>query len=175
MGDLGTLGGDASHGSPVAGFGGAEKGGQDGVSLLDQARQQLGESPEGSYTVKRVIRVDFTRDTSVASGTQAVTGVGFKPVSIQFIMANGSGADNAASIGFTTPAGSAKCLNTPDTGDTAGVWQTNSNVILYVESNTARYGATLESYDLDGFTLQWNKTGLPTATIDCSALCMAAG
>ena len=171
---LGRFGGSAPRRSnSPAGFSGSEGG--PGIGLLEQARQQLKESPEGAYIVKRVIRVDFTRDTSTASGTQAITGVGFKPVSIQFLMANASGADNAASIGFTTPVGSAKCLNTPDTGDTAGVWQANSNVIVYVESNTARYGGTLESYDIDGFTITWTKTGLPTATIDCSALCLAVG
>lgn len=101
----------------------------------------------------------FTRDISLASGTQAVTGVGFSPKALFFI-ANVDSLSTKPSVGV-------------DDATTAGGWGIRStfsavdysaNSIIFRTATSDDYLGKLSSLDSDGFTITWTKTGSPTGT-----------
>ncbi len=101
----------------------------------------------------------FTRDVSVASGTQAVTGVGFQPTAI-ICLANISGANQAswgASDGTTN--GCVLDFNSA----VAATYAINANLI-HVQFAADAYTGVISTFDADGFTISWTKTGTPTGT-----------
>jgi len=103
----------------------------------------------------------FTRATSTATGTQAITGVGFKPVYIYF-MYDDSGAAWEGGYGWTTGASeNYGCQNTT-------IQVTAAYCVYYNAAfgGSNIYTAVLSSFDSDGFTLSWTKTGSPTATLN---------
>lgn len=101
----------------------------------------------------------ISRDMTTASGSQAVTGLGFKPSMVIFF-AVGSG--NQVSYGVD---------------DGGGI---NANCIYYLSSTSANiyggqsiglytsvgveYSGKISSLDSDGFTINWTKSGSPTGT-----------
>lgn len=107
--------------------------------------------------------ITFTKDISVA-GTQAITGVGFKPYwGIIFARAS----TNMFSIGIF--AGANNTYTLLQIG--AGLWTYSTGYVshMYVDgSNYAR--AVLVSYDSDGLTLSWSIVGAPTGTANCYAI-----
>ena len=104
----------------------------------------------------------FTRDVSTASGTQAVTGVGFKPKAVIFI------------AGFTTPSGQTSIgfsdgTNHFDAYDNFGVladtWGViTSQCISLVFTGVNSYTGVVSALGSDGFTITWTKGGTPTGT-----------
>jgi hypothetical protein len=101
----------------------------------------------------------FTRDTSLASGTQAVTGVGFKPSAIQ--CHSGFGNNDKVSTGMDdgTTAVSLSRHATP------AYWQTSAGSSFRMTTGGADdYAGKVTSFDADGFTITWTKTGSPTGT-----------
>lgn len=101
----------------------------------------------------------FSRADLSVTGTQAITGVGFKPKTL-YIMGYRSGDGRTACWSFTD-------------GTTHGGLVNQSNVtvgsitrhafLIFLDldgSNDAR--AVLTSFDSDGFTLTWTKGGSPT-------------
>lgn len=103
---------------------------------------------------------NFTRDTSTASGTQAVTGVGFQPRAVIFL-ANQSGTKEM-SVGVDD--GTTKGCVYQQT--TAGNFGVNANAIVADESSGVNnYIGSISSLDSDGFTISWTKTGSPTGTL----------
>jgi hypothetical protein len=111
----------------------------------------------------------FTRDMTLATGTQAVTGLGFKPRYIMFfanVLATGQASigmgalPNTASNPF-----SAFTLNSR-TATSPGTWGVNSGVALAWQSASDYYTGTLSTLDSDGFTMSWTKTGSTTGTLD---------
>jgi hypothetical protein len=109
----------------------------------------------------------FTRDTSLASGTQAITGVGFKPRVVLFL-ASISGAVGEMSIGLDD-------LVTPTTlldnyGGSANSYSNNPVSISLNQNNVATYKGVISSFDNDGFTLSWTKAGAKTGTMSVSYL-----
>lgn len=118
--------------------------------------------------------VSATYDLSTASGTQAVTGVGFKPRAVIALAAKSSG-DNAASIGVMAGTGAgadnAALLTRDDV--TADTWGIGSNVFIdYVQGASDEAFSTISSMDSDGFTLTWTKVGSPTGTLQMRFLCI---
>lgn len=103
----------------------------------------------------------FTRDVSTASGNQAVTGVGFEP---DLIMVFGGSTGNSwftfagASDGST--AGSIQD-NGPVNG---GSYSVTADLLKFIQSGSDNYVGALNSFDADGFTIGWTKTGSPTGT-----------
>jgi len=101
-----------------------------------------------------------TKNIADASTTQAVTGVGFKPTQVIFFtVVDGGGAlwsvgfDNATnSIGFGGVGGTTSMAHN---GSTAAIIRTDG-------SNSQ--GGKISSFDADGFTITWTKTGTPTGT-----------
>lgn len=117
----------------------------------------------------------FTRDTTLATGTQAITGVGFRPRSVIFFMAQpGTG---EASFGFsdnnlTQTSGENYCVNSR-TATSAGTFYSNSAAIFSYESSGDYYSGSIDTLDSDGFTINWTKTGSPSGTIEIAYLALA--
>jgi hypothetical protein len=101
----------------------------------------------------------FTRDTATASGSQAITGVGFRPKAVVFLASQGS--TKEMSVGFSD-ASSNLCIFQQST---AGNFTTNSAAITLDESTgVSAYVGSISSFDSDGFTISWTRTGTPTGT-----------
>lgn len=104
----------------------------------------------------------FTRDMSVATGTQAVTGVGFQPRFI-FGIASIAGGGTEMSIGFsnaTTNGCAAWGHNV-----TANSWFRNGPFVVMYQTGAIFYVGSVQSLDSDGFTMSWTKTGAKTGTV----------
>ncbi len=103
----------------------------------------------------------FTRNISTASGTQAITGIGFVPTIVLFM--GGRGQLQRASIGFddATTAYSFNAYVLDNTVDTF-----NNTQSLHVFTGLSdSYGGKINSMDADGFTIGWTKAGSPTGTL----------
>jgi len=103
---------------------------------------------------------EFSRGMTVASGTQAITGLGFKPSYVLFTAS--VGASNAFTIGFDN--GSIrKVLYVVDAiaGNFTGSGA--RSISLYTASANQQW-AIIQSFDSDGFTLSWTKVNSPTGT-----------
>jgi len=104
----------------------------------------------------------FTRDVSLASGTQVITGVGFKPKRVFFQMALTSTVASISSAGWDD--GSSRfCvydnhLSTADSNAISG----NFSIIL---STANSYTGLITALSSDGFTITWTRNGAPTGTI----------
>jgi len=113
--------------------------------------------------------VRFTRDTSLATGTQAVSGVGFRPSAIIFIKVK-SPSTGTYSVGFDD-------LVTPDSVfDTHNVvadsWeQSFSFSLVDHQGSSIVYNGLVQSFDADGFTISWARVGATTGITFVKALC----
>ena len=105
----------------------------------------------------RFIVGTFDRDMTAVTGGVSYTGVGFTPKAIIFL-----GTDNAitGSWGFSDDTTEGIVFN--DDGTTT--LSTDTVAIRISEGVGARQVATVSSFDSDGFTLSWTKTGTPTGT-----------
>ena len=102
----------------------------------------------------------FFRNSGSASGTQAITGVGFRPSTIIFFAAIDT--LDCQSIGFTDAA-TGRCLwmdNVYATG--GGSYAFAVYYIRTIAGNGALHTAAIASMDADGFTLNWTRTNYGT-------------
>jgi hypothetical protein len=115
--------------------------------------------------------VSFTRDLSLASGTQAVTGAGFTPKAV-FIIGGQQSASASASNGISD--GTTNRAFSTNGNATTTFWTPANDVITIYTSptNPDRQRAVIASMDADGFTLTWTKNNTPTGTGQFYALCM---
>lgn len=107
--------------------------------------------------------INFTRDLSLATSPYAITGAGFKPTSIE-VRNSSSGVTYSSgwSDGTTSGATWQVAANTVSTG---------SSNIGYAAVDGSNYQAvTLTSFDVDGATLTFTKTGSPTGTENFTVL-----
>lgn len=156
MTGLGRFGGSESSGPRAPSGGGTEY-----AKGLRSGREELYESPEGSFTVARVKAGEFTRDTTTASGTQAITGVGFKPYAVIFLMAEDGGKE--ASIGVDDGTNAFSIFANDNI--TADTWSASGGESIAGNDSAGNgYTGDIASLDLDGFTINWVKTGTPTGT-----------
>ena len=107
----------------------------------------------------------FTRDISLATGNQSITGVGFKPRAVVLLL-GGSGGTSTLSAGFSDAAGAGCFAN--NYGGTGGTFATLPNAAFAIAAGGA--GANYASagvltMDSDGFTIPWTKAGSPTGTV----------
>lgn len=117
------------------------------------------------YTDTRYYVGSFTRDMSVASGTQAITGVGFSPKTIIFFAGRDGGGGNG--IGF-------------DDGTTANAWGRataassfdlhTTQSIYQQETVGGPYTGKINSFDADGYTIIWVRNGAITGTLTINYL-----
>ncbi len=108
----------------------------------------------------------FTRDTSIASGKQIISGIGFTAGSI--IFAGGQNATNEATmIGFSTGTAGANNMNQYDNSLATGGFaaQENTWAIECFESSTKYYLGAVSVISPDSFTITWLRGSTPTGTI----------
>ena len=105
----------------------------------------------------------FTRDMSLTSGTQTITGVGFTPRAVLFL-AGIQGAIGKTSIGFQV-ANSRGALYDMN-NNVAGTWGIQPFAI-YCQSGAgnAAYNGSISTYNSDGFTITWMHGDAITGTL----------
>ena len=97
-------------------------------------------------------------DISTATGDQSITGLGGTPTSLSLF----GGVTGSSFGGATWGLGNVANQFAMYTGVT---WQQSITAIAIVESGSGdRNTAVIKSFDADGFTLTWTKTGSPTGT-----------
>jgi hypothetical protein len=104
----------------------------------------------------------FSRDATTASGTQAVTGVGFAPTFVLFFATiNGT---SPASWGFMTALNNFGIFD--DDANAAGTHGVASNRSIYIShAGAAAVTFDFNAFGADGFTFDVIKTNSPTGTI----------
>lgn len=104
---------------------------------------------------------NFTRDLSTASGTQVITGVGFRPRAVIFVGGVNGGFPFSAGLDDGTSTG----MVASDYVDSVGTYflRTNSSIGL-AQVAGGNQVANITSFSSDGFTLTWTKSGAPTTT-----------
>ena len=104
----------------------------------------------------------FTKDTADATGTSAITGVGFAPKALIFFM-NVSGQDE---MSFGLADGSSSGMVADQNGQQADdYYSTTGRIIQAIQAGNVEYAGVLNSLDSDGFTIGWTKTGAKTGTM----------
>jgi hypothetical protein len=112
--------------------------------------------------------ITLARDLTVAGGSVAYTGVGFKPTALIAIGGEAVGYTYTTYGGLADNAGTGRSLF----GTTAAPSPT-ANFLLFSDAGVANFqAANVASYDVDGFTLTWLKTGSPTGTATVYVLCL---
>ncbi len=122
--------------------------------------------------------ISITRVLSAAAGNVSYTGVGFQPTALELsCMLGDTGGDLALSQGYTdsSKAGIATLIGVNMAAVTTSV--ANGAFAIYCGFNNGNAGtnfqtAVVASYDADGFTLTWAKTGSPTNTATVNILCL---
>ena len=132
------------------------------ISLQQMVQFRLGEPPLNILMF--VLKIgSFTIDMTTASGTQAVTGLGFSPKSLHFTAAVDGGTwlshgldDGTTHIGWSYIVASSS--------NNSNYWNTTS-INNYDGAGVTMYQGYVSSLDADGFTITWTKTGSPTGVM----------
>jgi hypothetical protein len=102
----------------------------------------------------------FTRNLDAASGAQVVTGVGFRPTSVEFFASVDTSSVRSVGACDASSAIRNRCLST----DAAGANHSSADCIRIIKDTAGNeQKAVLASFDADGFTLTWTKVGAPPA------------
>lgn len=105
----------------------------------------------------------FTRDMTTASGTQAVTGVGFTPTAIIFFGAETADVEATWGIDDGTTA--------KDVNKEATNFQNDGSFSITIDEGSSNtYQGKINSFDADGFTITWTKGGAPSGTLTANYL-----
>ena len=105
----------------------------------------------------------FTRDVSTASGTQAITGVGFEPDFIIFF--SGITSSSAQSWSMAGQSGNTKMVIWDNHVVSADTYQTRTDYAVGILTGVSdNYLGNVSTWDADGFTMTWTKAGSPTGT-----------
>jgi len=120
-----------------------------------------------AYADTRSKVITSIRSIAGTSGDVAYTGVGFVPTSIIAFV----------SVAGTTIIGSGVADSAKGSGSIEQTYQGNAgsdttNFIDILTASGAGQSAIVKSYDADGFTLTWTKTGADTGTITLIFLCL---
>lgn len=106
----------------------------------------------------RTARGTTTRTPAAGTGTEAITGVGFKPKLVILLLSNGAGASNAFAVTFFSEVDYGAGVRQSTSGlAEAGNFGETSN--MAITDLTNGYGVDVNSFDSDGFTLGWTKVG----------------
>jgi len=145
-----------------------------GDSLVGTAAATAAALAIGAANTKRFVNADgdgqdwavgikngsISRDTATATGTQAITGVGFKPSAVIFIAVVPGTSE--VSIGFDNGTINDCIYNYYSTAP--GDWYGGAFSIFLSQTDPINYGGMISSLDADGFTISWTKTGAKTGT-----------
>jgi len=162
--DITSLTGLTTALSAAQGGTGITSPGTSGNVLTSNGTAWTSAAPTAGLTTKRVIA---TRDMTLASGTQSITGAGFRPTAV--IVYNVVQSTNKMSINFADSAGGTAGVK-DDSANIADNW-TSLNSFADLGS-TDEQVATFTSYDADGITINWTKFGSPTGTCYLNILFM---
>jgi len=131
-------------------------------------------SGDMSYANTRFKVIGFSINTTTATGTQAVTGVGFTPKAIIFT-AQQQTTREASFVGFDVSGGKGVVY---DAAASAGTYDgyldggaTRPSIYDEETSGAKFYSGNVQSYDADGFTVSWTKNSTPTGTLAVLAIC----
>lgn len=103
----------------------------------------------------------FSRDVSLASGSQAVTGIGFMPKMV--VLFGGINNSSATSWGASNVSSNLSIYN--NGALTANTWGVIASFVGVIEQGGGnQYLGVLASLDADGFTVSWTRNGAPTGT-----------
>jgi hypothetical protein len=111
----------------------------------------------------------ITRDMTLATGSVSYTGVGFRPTSLQAFGANTTLGTNNAVNGYCDSALGQAALRAGSASP--GQWQYLASVLIYMGSDGAHQTFAVTSFDADGFTGTWTRTGSPGGTQSMAILC----
>lgn len=111
--------------------------------------------------------ITATRDMTAGSGSVAYTGVGFQPTAILAIGII-QGGSYYSSLGVVDSTGSSS--DTSIQFGTAG-GANQASLLKISTAGSTEQTADFTSFDADGFTLAWTKTGSPTGTAYLTFLC----
>ena len=160
-----TLGSDQTYTLPVTGgtFPMAPTGvGAANLKLFTNAAASANEWALG------IKYLTTTYDTATATGTVAYTGVGFKP-SVIFCMAV---VNSTQQYSWGVASADSTGLGIGSQGAAAGGQQCqNLFIYLFQTSATIYTNATLQSFDTDGFTVSYTKTGAKSGSAQLMFLC----
>ena len=107
----------------------------------------------------------FSRDMSLASGSQVVTGFGFTPRYVDFEAMLASDWIGQQSQGWDNGGVSSLSFYSQH-NDTANSHSNVADVsILMAQTSANSYRGQISSLDADGFTFAWVKGGTPTGTM----------
>lgn len=139
---------------------------------LDLTADQLAtliKTGTGTTGVLQSKNINLTRSMTAVTGSVAYTGVGFKPSAL-VMLANIA---NTTSLAFAIVDSGTNVQGETFYGN--NLTTTNSFLTVFEADGTATkiQQAALASFDSDGFTLSWTKTGTPAAaTITIAVLCL---
>ena len=129
-----------------------------GAANLKQFMNATGTAPEWAGGIKLGT---FTIDTATATGSQAISGVGFKPSHIILLM--DIAGTKEFSVGFDDGTNHYSVNdNSASTANTYGT-QVDWSMILY-QSEGVNYLGLVSVLGADGFTVSWTKNGAKTGT-----------
>lgn len=104
----------------------------------------------------------FTIDTATLSGSQSITGVGFKPSNVIFLASISLTAQ--MSIGFDNGVNAYSIYQDATAGADRVDRTVNRSIRLEQVSGSIYYLGYISSLDSDGFTITWTKGGAKTGT-----------
>lgn len=141
------------------------------LTALTSIPSAAGAIPTANLTNALQVKVGaFSRDISTATGTQAVTGVGFQPKAV-IVIAN-TNTTAKTSIGFTD--GTSQGVIHDYQEESADGWGVSSSYTIFVvHGSGVYYSGSITTLGADGFTVSWTKTGSPTGTLSCNYLAIA--
>jgi len=104
----------------------------------------------------------FTRDSTIASGTQTINDVGFEPDCVEFLAVINN--KPCQSTGFDD--GAHHYCTSCDYVTVAGSWNSDQNESIYMRPVPGNiYAGHISTKNAAGFIITWGKVGLPTGTI----------
>jgi len=113
---------------------------------------------QGNYLPVPAVEIG-SRDLTLATGTQSFTGIGFKPSAIYAFGAEAVVADLLAMGLINVNDQINRGLSIDQNGNTA-----TEDEFLAFRETTGEVLGRVTSFDTDGFTITWTRTGSPTGT-----------
>lgn len=138
-----------------------------GAGTAGMFLKTLGASANPAWAYAPIFKmVTTTYDLSTASGTQAVTGVGFTP---RLVILLGNQTGNArTSVGFSDGTNDYSIYMV----DAGNAFNSATGSSLNAGSGANSQSGEISAFGADGFTITWTKTGSPTGTFNLMALCI---
>lgn len=138
-----------------------------GAGTAGMFLKTLGASANPAWAYAPIFKMGTTTyDLSTASGTQAITGVGFTP---RLIIILGNQTGNArTSIGIDDGTNHYSIYMV----DAGNAFNSATTTSINAGSGSASQSGYVSALGADGFTITWIKTGSPTGTFNLMYLCI---